>query len=65
MSSMVEYKVSFHYDHSLGLRLVGGIWLQDFLQVDLSKSGMFGKAKRYSLPYFRKFRPEIYLEEGL
>ena len=35
-------------------------WLQDFLNKESTKN-----AERYSLPYFKKFRPEIYLEVGL
>ena len=40
--------------------MIDWIWLQGFLNKEGTEN-----AKRYSLPYFRKFRPEIYLEEGL
>ena len=36
------------------------VWLQDFLNKESTEN-----AERYSLPYFRKFRPEIYVEVGL
>ena len=45
-------------------------WLEEygcttFYKPKLSNYGLYGNAKRYSLPYFRKFRPEIYLQAGL
>ena len=45
-------------------------WLEEyeyksFYKSKLSKYGMYGNAKRYSLPYFSKFRPEIYLGAGV
>ena len=52
------------------IKASGYDWLEEygcktFYKPKLPNYGLYENAKRYSLPYFRKFRPEIYLEVEL